>query len=414
MPTKPATTYTFATDALFGSGPAVGLPTKIVPGSLSQGFIPGNGINSEWVNYLFDLTGTWITDWIALGTSSADLDAHVVETDADGKAAIAALALGFTASADEPLRVSSNSSFATYAARISSFGSGFGLLAESGSSDAAILADNSGTGPGVEAAAAAGDGGVFTGGGSGRGLDAEGGATGGGGRFTGNGAAHGLEAYATGTGSALVAERQVGGGPAGRFEIAGAGTVQRGTLWLEPQNAPAVDVDGDIWKQTGFAGFGRGGLEWTDDDGAPGGGAAGKQRAWSTSAGLGFEFDEDLGDTTESAGVNVTKVSLGLDSAGSPGHPQGQYWIDFKASVRLGGGAATTTRAIIDVFGPGGLIESHTQEFETLGDDCIFSTFIQVTLGAGIQTYSIRFRTNTPGDDVIMSKARIRALGAFE
>lgn len=414
MPVKPATTYTFATDPNFSSGPASGFPTKIVPGSLAQGFIPGNGINAEWVNYLFNLTGTWITDWIALGSSSADLDAHVIETDVNGKASIAALALGGTASASLPLEVDSNA--ATNTAEVSHGGaSGFAALISSGSTNAGVRSIQFGSGPAFEGInIGTGRGGEFRGGGSEVGLSAEGGASGGGGTFTGNGIAHGIEAFATGTGSGLVAERQVGGGPAGRFELGGAGVVQRGSIWLEPQLAPANFVDGDIWKVQGFAGFGRGGLEWSDDDGAPGGGSAGKQRAWSTSTGHGSGFAESAGDTTENAGANVTKVTLGLDSAGSPGIPQGDYWIDFKASVRLGAGAALTTRAIIEVHGPGGLIESHVQDFGFLGQDVIFSTFIRDTLGAGIQNYSIRFRTNTPGDDVIMSKARIRALGAFE
>ncbi len=84
MPTKPGSSFTFATDANFGSGPASGFPTKIIPASLGQGFIPGNAVNAEWVNYLFNISGEWITDWILLGTFNPDEDAHIVESDASG------------------------------------------------------------------------------------------------------------------------------------------------------------------------------------------------------------------------------------------------------------------------------------------------------------------------------------------
>lgn len=84
MPTKPGTSLTFATDAAFSSGPASGLDTKEAPTSLAQGFTPGDGIGAEEVNYLFNLVGVWIDSWLRLGSSAADGDAHIVETDSSG------------------------------------------------------------------------------------------------------------------------------------------------------------------------------------------------------------------------------------------------------------------------------------------------------------------------------------------
>lgn len=59
---KPSTTFTWATDATFSSGPASGKATTIAPaaGSLAQGFIPGLNYPSQWANYILNLTGEWV------------------------------------------------------------------------------------------------------------------------------------------------------------------------------------------------------------------------------------------------------------------------------------------------------------------------------------------------------------------
>jgi len=128
MATKPATIFTFATDANFGSGPASGFPTKIIPGSLTQGFIPGSGINAEWVNYLFNVCGQWLTDWLDLGSPVATLDAHIVETDANGKTNVGALEVGGTISADRPFEAQANSGIPATTALIENFAGGAAAL----------------------------------------------------------------------------------------------------------------------------------------------------------------------------------------------------------------------------------------------------------------------------------------------
>ena len=93
MPTKPVTSFTFATDPTFGAGPAAGSPTKVIPTSLLQGFVPGTGIASEHVSYLENITGDWIANWLLLGTNANDEDAHLVETDSIGRANLARISV---------------------------------------------------------------------------------------------------------------------------------------------------------------------------------------------------------------------------------------------------------------------------------------------------------------------------------
>ena len=88
MPTKPTSTYTHATDATFGAGPAAGNQTKAALVDPAQGFVPGSAVAAETVNELFNISGQWITDWVSQGSTTADLDAHIVETDANGLASI--------------------------------------------------------------------------------------------------------------------------------------------------------------------------------------------------------------------------------------------------------------------------------------------------------------------------------------
>jgi hypothetical protein len=92
MATKPTgATFTFSTDANFSSGPASGHPTKVQPAGWPtnlQGFVPGLAYMAEFRNFLFNRLGQW-TQWLEAGSSQADADAHIVETDATGKMAVA-------------------------------------------------------------------------------------------------------------------------------------------------------------------------------------------------------------------------------------------------------------------------------------------------------------------------------------
>ncbi len=94
MASKPGTSFTWATNANFSSGPAAGNPTKIFSPTPADGSIPGNAVLAEYYNYLFNATGQWISDWLVLGSSSGAEDAHIVETDSFGATGLAFLEVG--------------------------------------------------------------------------------------------------------------------------------------------------------------------------------------------------------------------------------------------------------------------------------------------------------------------------------
>jgi hypothetical protein len=112
MATKPVITYSFATNGNYTAGPFIGSPTKVIPGDFLNGSIPGQGIPAEWYNYLTNINGQWITDWLQYGTFNPTLDAHIVETDANGESNIATLTLGATAGTNYSLAVDINSGWA--------------------------------------------------------------------------------------------------------------------------------------------------------------------------------------------------------------------------------------------------------------------------------------------------------------
>lgn len=219
MPTKPSLTYTYATNVNYTAGPFVGSPTKVVPVDIPNGFIPGQGVPSAHHNYLWNISGQWISDWLDLGTSAADLDAHIVETDADGKSNLAALELGNTASSNPALVVRENTAAASSASFFTNSAGGYCILANSTGAASTIRGVHTGTGPALEGLALGTDNvgvsgtgsdagaGVFAQGGTtGAGLEAQGGVTGGSGAVvTGGTDGIGLEAIATGTEPAVLA-----------------------------------------------------------------------------------------------------------------------------------------------------------------------------------------------------------------
>lgn len=218
MAVKPTTTFTFATNANYGVGPFIGSATKIIPGDIPNGFVPATGIVAEWNNYMFFHTGDWLTRWLDLGTSSDDLDAHIIETDASGGTAVASTSFGGTASASIPLIVNENSGFAAQAASFKHSTGTAGLFTSASPVEGTIWAINTGVGPAVHATAlgtdnvgieAAGIGtgtaGNFVGGDTGIGILGTGGATAGaGGQFLGTGTQPGVRGTGSATGGAGV------------------------------------------------------------------------------------------------------------------------------------------------------------------------------------------------------------------
>ncbi len=300
MPTKPGTTYTHATALNFGTGPAAGQPTKVVdPVATTQGFIPGQGVEAESVNYLLHWTGEWLSDWISLGTNAADLDAHIVETDANGTASIAAINAGGTASTLNAITAVENS----------------------GATATTILGTNSSGGVGVAALA--------SGGGVGVSADVFDTCDGVIGQVRGSGVAVTGRVFAGATGAALKGEGQVGGGPVLDLSF-NATNPARGLLALQAVDLPTAPISGDFWFEgANLATNRRGGLEFWDNLGDVGKAGPGPLRTWATPQGLEFLGTLVAGPVTEGAEVvtDVATLTIPADA------PNGQYVIRFSAEV---------------------------------------------------------------------------------
>lgn len=406
MPTKPSTTFTFATNANYTVGPFIGSATKVIPGDIPNGFVPATGVVAEHANYMHHWSGAWITDWLDQGSSANDVDAHIVETNSQGRASVAAATIGNSVSPNIALTVWENSgapSFTIYA-RNDSGNNGIYSYVNGGTGVPITCVQSGGTGAG----------GSFTTTTNGNAIQTEANGTGHGAALLANGSGHGAYCVADGTGSGVKASRVPTAGPAGEFVQDGGATPVRGIIHCEPTAAPSAPVEGDLYIKGGAAGFGRGGIYEYDDDGASGGGSGGWQKAWTTAGGHGYLYASDEGDDTESAGVLTTKLTVNLDSSGSPGNGQGKYLVNMCCNVRLAGGAAVATRAWVEFHDDGGVFDEVEMDFAALGQRKTISTIREVTLGVPVVPLTIKFKTMTAGNGVIISRARISAQGAHE
>lgn len=82
---KPSSTFTWATDANFSTGPRSGQPTTVTPlaGELAQGFIPGSSFPSEWANYVLEIAGEW-TVWANTYAAGLELNNTFVGSNTFG------------------------------------------------------------------------------------------------------------------------------------------------------------------------------------------------------------------------------------------------------------------------------------------------------------------------------------------
>lgn len=193
MPTKPATTFTLATNTNYSVGPFAGSACKVAPADVPNGLTPGQGVQSEALNYCLHWTGEWITDWLSLGSSAAGIDAHIVETDSTGEAKLSSARLGATAAAQRALYVDANSgALSTAVELVNTFG-GYCLLATVTGASAAVRAVGSGSGAAVQAVSL-GSGSAVTGSASGAASTIS---------VSHSGAAQALLATATGTAPAI-------------------------------------------------------------------------------------------------------------------------------------------------------------------------------------------------------------------
>lgn len=89
MPTKPALgAFLWSSDLNYTTGPAplIGTATKITPpaSESDEGWNADQIPPAQWENFRSNYTTQWTSDWVRLGTSVADADAHIVETDSAG------------------------------------------------------------------------------------------------------------------------------------------------------------------------------------------------------------------------------------------------------------------------------------------------------------------------------------------
>lgn len=149
MPVKPTVTFTIATNANYAAGPFTGSATKVAPPT-ADGYVPGTIIDAEHHNFVGNAAGQWITNWVFLGTSAADEDAHLMETDSDGFNATARMVLGGTSASSFALSVTENSNATGTAAEFTNTGAGFAVNAAAASTLAAVKGTCTGSGPGVQ------------------------------------------------------------------------------------------------------------------------------------------------------------------------------------------------------------------------------------------------------------------------
>lgn len=149
MATKPNTTFIHATDEKIASGPAEGLPTKVIPPTMEQGFVPGQGISARMVNWLFNVVGQWI-GWLNSGTSKPEQDAHIVETDSVGKTSVAGLVAGGTSANFRAIFATANTGAGVSAMDVANT-DGSALQCSSQGEPATIVASNNGAGPAISA-----------------------------------------------------------------------------------------------------------------------------------------------------------------------------------------------------------------------------------------------------------------------
>ena len=300
MPTKPVDTFFHATDANFTSGPASGSPTTAALADPAQGFIPGTGVAAETANLPLNICGQWISNWLSLGSNTADLDAHILETDASGDASIAVINAGGTAATSGAITAVENS----------------------GATATTILGTNSSGGVGVAALA--------SGGGVGMSSDVFDTCDGVIGQVRGSGAGViGRVLTGLGTGTAIKGEGSVIGGPTMDLEF-DATNPARGLIALQSTDVPSAPIVGDHWyRGTDVPNDRRGSLEYRDDLGAPSKAGPGKLRVWSTPEGIESFQTIVAGPISTVANAASTAASLTIPKE----VPVGIYRIEWSCQI---------------------------------------------------------------------------------
>jgi hypothetical protein len=385
----------------YTSGARTGDPSRIAIPDVTNGYTPGVVIEPESFNfYIGGSILDWQTNWLALGSALAGLDAHIVETASDGRVQIASANFGGTSYVDTPLGaavfITNNTGAAATKGLLVTTDDGTAIEAgNSSSSRPALYVSNDFSGGGLGLQVQALDGGkvaefqAVTDPADGVDIDGLGAAK------------YGARIRASDIGAAILI-----------LERIGAGTPVRGAIEFDEHVRPTAPLAGDIWKTPGATGFGRGNLEWEDLGGGPAS-IKGTQRAWSSTGGLGYASNESTGDTTENWAAFTTKVSVTLDAGGTSGTaPDGDYWVEWSALVHPFDVAVPNI--LVNFAGPGGFTETVTMVAAQNGFIVPVTFRKRFAFTGGPDTWTLKFRTETAGQDVVMNEASIVVRGAYE
>ena len=401
MPGKPSVASpVIATNVLYVAGARIGDPTKIAHGTPADGWTPGAVDVAEFYNYYVNEFGQWVTDWVAQGTPNADLDTHIVETDANGLSSIAAVDVGGTSSVTTSLgaaltvTANTGAGAGSRAALVTAAtGQALSVNNSSTTQPALYVSNDFGAATGLVFQCQILDGGKIA-------------------EFQAlTDPADGIDVDALGTGKYGARVRAADdGAPILILDRNGAGTPIRGAISLPERARASAPLNGDLWKTPGATGFSRGFLEW-EDDGGSSSLTKGTQRAWSSVGGLGYAHAESTGDTTDSTGVFVTKVTLTMDGTTAT-EPDGDYIVEWSALVRPFNGAIPDVE--VKLTGPGGF-SATLHMVSPLNNVRVPVSFKKkFTFAGGPDTWTLEFQTETGGQDVIISEASITCKGAYE
>ncbi len=407
MPTKPSTSPPpFGQgdgSGNYTAGDRVGDPSALAIPDTTNGYTPGVEIEPESFNfYVGGSILDWQTNWVAQGTSDADLSAHIAETDSTGLMAIASANFGGTSYTNTALGaavVITNNTGAGTGSRsllvVADDGVGIEVVNSSATQPALYVVSDFSGGSGLSMRVQCLDGGKVA-------------------EFQAvNDPADGIDIDALGTGKygAQIRAAEDGAPILVLDRLSGAGQV-RGSISFPERTRASAPLNGDVWKTRGLAGSNRGFIEWEDDGGAAGL-LKGTQRAWSTEGGLGYSQEESIGPTATTLGTFVNEVTLVMDfTVPKATEPFGDYIVEWSALVTNSGGS--NPGMVLRITGPGAFSQQIEIDFTTIGDQQAFSFRKRFAYSGGPDAWTLDFHSSIAGQSVAIAEASIVARGAYE
>lgn len=406
MPNKPTTSpppFGFGdASGFYTSGDRIGDPTRLSIPDLTNGYTPGVTIEPESFNfYVGGSILDWQTNWLALGSALAGLDAHIVETNADGLSLIASADFGGTSYTNTgvgaAVSITANTGAGTDSrALLVNAADGIGVeIVNSSSTNPALRVTNDLSGGGLPLQVQALSGGQVA---TFKALIND---------------ADGVDIDSRGTAKYGLRVRSADDGFQPLIlDYLGATTPTRGAISMPDRGRPSSPATSDLWLAKGVSGLSRGGLEWEDVSGLPGL-SKGTQRAWSSNGGLGYAHGESTGESSESVGTPTLKATVTLDSAGTTGTaPDGDYIVEWSAIVRPDDGGVPNI--VVTVAGPGGFTETFVMVCAGNGLRVPVNFKKKFAFTGGPDTWTLHFSTATGGQNVKIEEASITVRGAYE